>query len=443
MPRSSVYSGPKFLLPSPNKQTSKKAAESDFLPSSSKPIVNPSLPWDEKYTPTTESELAVRVQKLDEIKYYINSSAISQSQGQYKILVLTGPTGVGKSTAIRVVARSMGYDLIEWKNQQQHNPQSGHFDPDYEPTMEKFSRFLHRSINTATLTTEQQKPRIILLDDIPDLTTPYIKQKFQSLLKAYIESNCAFLIVLVHSVAQMATELGRKRFSSWETQLTKLHDLVTTDLRLTGRCGTIEFNPIIKANLRKVLSHILACEAKFSKRPSITQQQLEFIIESCHGDIRSAILTMQFYSINPYPNSKKRRRTGDSVHTSSISSRENPFDFFHAVGKVIYAKRLPSGLLESKPCNILGNTHIDTDKYLGYIYSNHAYMMDDIHDVANSMDYLCEADMLSGMGAWNVILYPKKKGRLDLYCFLLLLFALGRCTTGVSITHINVWSYGS
>jgi hypothetical protein len=29
-------------------------------------------------------------------------------------------------------------------------------------------------------------------------------------------------------------------------------------------------------------------------------------------------------------------------------------------------------------------------------------MMADIHDVSKTLNYMCEGDMISGMGAWNV-----------------------------------------
>lgn len=113
---------------------------------------------------------------------------------------------------------------------------------DYEPVIDKFAQFLHRAIHSSNLsTTQQPKPRIILLDDLPDLTTPFVKQKFQSLLESYIQSNHAFLIVIVHSNAQMDVGFGRQhRYSSKESRLTTLNDIVTQHLRNNRRCEIVE-----------------------------------------------------------------------------------------------------------------------------------------------------------------------------------------------------------
>lgn len=38
-----------------------------------------------------------------------------------KILLLTGPVGVGKSATVRVLARELGYDITEWINPVRHS----------------------------------------------------------------------------------------------------------------------------------------------------------------------------------------------------------------------------------------------------------------------------------------------------------------------------------
>ena len=35
---------------------------------------------------------------------------------EQRILALTGPTGSGKTATVKVLARELGFELIEWKN---------------------------------------------------------------------------------------------------------------------------------------------------------------------------------------------------------------------------------------------------------------------------------------------------------------------------------------
>lgn len=115
---------------------------------------------------------------------------------------------------------------------------------DYEPTMVKFSHFLKRSIESISLNSsdsQQHKPKIILLDDLPDLTTSNIKYEFQSILKSYIESSYKFLLVIIISDAQMSTSSNRFRgYSQAETQLINVSDVLSQDIKTSGKCGIIE-----------------------------------------------------------------------------------------------------------------------------------------------------------------------------------------------------------
>ncbi|KAI9304902.1 Rad17 cell cycle checkpoint protein-domain-containing protein [Cunninghamella echinulata] len=400
-----IQNGPNFLLPAYSTQ--------DYSPeieNTGNTNLDSALLWNEKYTPSTIDELAIRKQKLTELQQFLASSAISSNRGQYKLLILTGPTGCGKSTSIRVLANSLDYDIIEWSN----NPQvshSGFYDPDYEPTMTKFSHFLKRSIETISLNThdrQQHRPKIILLDDLPDLTTTTIKHEFQSILKSYIASNYRFLLIIVLSDTQISNSNRSKAYYQMETQLTNISDILTHDIKTSGKCAVIEFNPVTKANLKKAMNRVLNQEARYSN-VSLSSERINDIIEQCHGDIRCAINTMQFHctpSRSLLPQKRKKNRSNNNNNQQSISSsnihcRENPLTFYHAIGKVLYAKREESGALESKPTDILNKCNADCDSFIGWVYSNYHYFTDSIIEYSKTMDNLCDADMLGSMGYWK------------------------------------------
>jgi hypothetical protein len=65
-------------------------------------------------------------------------------------------------------------------------------------------------------------------------------------------------------------------------------------------------------------------------------------------------------------------------------------------------------------------------------------MMTDIHDVSKTLNYMCEGDMISGMGAWNV----KEQKRAQSFLVLISLF-LGRCTFGVPAFDIYACNHGN
>lgn len=63
-------------------------------------------------------------------------------------------------------------------------------------------------------------------------------------------------------------------------------------------------------------------------------------------------------------------------------------------------------------------------------------MMADIHDVSKTLNYMCDGDMISGMGVWNV---KEQKGHKTL---ILISLSLGRCTFGVPAFDIYVCNHG-
>lgn len=77
---------------------------------------------------------------------------------------------------------------------------------------------------------------------------------------------------------------------------------------------------------------------------------LDLIVESSNGDIRSAIMALQFACTNPpskaHSSDKKgktktRRRGGDTrALLEAVTRREQSLALFHLVGKVLYNKRV-------------------------------------------------------------------------------------------------------
>lgn len=103
----------------------------------SKPAQVPSILWIDKYAPRTEDDLCIHNRKLEEVRIWIqrfglplpppnarhlfnNASGqmisgkeIKTGHGQ-TMLVLTGPPGSMKTAMIRVLASSLGYQIVTW-----------------------------------------------------------------------------------------------------------------------------------------------------------------------------------------------------------------------------------------------------------------------------------------------------------------------------------------
>lgn len=121
--------------------------------------------------------------------------------GITKIMILTGPTGSGKSTVINVLCKIYGYELVEW------------FTPNRDWSskigyMEVFKKFMQESTNLNTLDSidKPNNGKVILLDDLPDLTTDEVKMEFFSILKSCLNVSQKFLVVIIATDSYISQE---------------------------------------------------------------------------------------------------------------------------------------------------------------------------------------------------------------------------------------------
>ena len=114
------------------------------------------------------------------------------------------------------------------------------------------------------------------------------------------------------------------------------------------------FNPIAPTLLRKALQSLLT--KHFSSHPAGTalspsKEALDIIVESANGDIRSAIMALQFACVIELSESKKQKNgkgkgkgkgkgPGTTLVMEAVSRREQSLVLFHLLGKVLYNKRM-------------------------------------------------------------------------------------------------------
>lgn len=88
-----------------------------------------------------------------------------------------------------------------------------------------------------------------------------------------------------------------------------------------------------------------------------SKEVLDIIVESAHGDIRSAIMALQFACIMELPGQKKKTNQARStIILEAVTRREQSLALFHLLGKVMYNKRMsfnhPTILDEQTSCRV-------------------------------------------------------------------------------------------
>src|SRR6266540_2336448 len=103
------------------------------------------------------------------------------------------------------------------------------------------------------------------------------------------------------------------------------------------------FNPISPTLLRKALQSLLNKHFSHSGGVALSpsKEVLDVIIESANGDIRSAIMALQFACVVELPASRKKGKTvASKIVLEAVTRREQSLVLFHLLGKVLYNKRM-------------------------------------------------------------------------------------------------------
>jgi len=139
---------------------------------------------------------------------------------------LTGPAGTGKTATIKVLAKELDFELLEWRNTVTENlsDSTDDFNSDYEGLFTKFEAFLVRASSCQNIfynayaasssRAKEVKRRIILLEDIPNVLHPKTQAQFHDALNSLVlsqPSNPPIPVVIIVSDTGVRGDDGDER----------------------------------------------------------------------------------------------------------------------------------------------------------------------------------------------------------------------------------------
>lgn len=181
-----------------------------------------------------------------------------------RILALTGPAGSGKTTTVKVLARELGFELIEWKNSMVSQyggalsslgPQFAYFnhntplDADAVPQLDKFQEFLTRASTSKSVFGGQSSGstarQVILLEDLPNILHADTRDKFHDILRLFVQrqtSNDGGYIPLVVIVSDLGArgeleDVGGSSSFRGRNEVLEIRSALPADL-LSAPCVT-------------------------------------------------------------------------------------------------------------------------------------------------------------------------------------------------------------
>ncbi|PWY69477.1 cell cycle checkpoint protein Rad17 [Aspergillus eucalypticola CBS 122712] len=331
------------------------------------------LPWAQQFAPSSIEELAVHHKKVSDVKsWLINTFA----RGERQLLVLRGPAGSGKTATVSLLSAVLNYDILEWKNpSSSESATKAHVSiaSRFDDFLERGNEFKGLDLDEVTSSpgpgdngnnADASRQRIILIEEFPTLTgsasglTPfrlallrYLDRTSQQNIDSETDVQRNSPIVLIVS----ETLLNSRSFPS--DSLT-VHRLLGPVLYNHPKTSILDFNSIAPTFMYKALHLVLEKEARLSKRERFPGPAILHNISTI-GDIRSAISSLEFLCLNSggfkkFPPLKTRNSKGSSIPLTAferetlelVTQREASLGLFHAIGKVMYNKRVDAGSTE-------------------------------------------------------------------------------------------------
>jgi cell cycle checkpoint protein len=331
-------------------------------------------PWTEKYGPQSLEELAVHKKKLSDVRTWLED--VYSGQQRKRLLLLKGPAGSGKTMTMSLLSKELSIHMHEWKNPVSFMTGS----EGVVSATAQFEDFVGRAgafgslafdgpqqaPKQASSSTDSRQKQLVLVEEFPNTfarASPAV-QAFRSsvlnFLAATTPSATAFFarqagsdtpvtpIVMIISETLLSTNTAAAdSFTA--------HRLLGPEILTHPGVSVIEFNPIAPTYMTKALDLIVVKEArKSARRNTVGPQVIQRLAEL--GDIRSAVSSLEFLCLRgdesdgwgAKVNFSKKKGPKDVPITKMereslelVTQRESTLGIFHAVGRVVYNKRLP------------------------------------------------------------------------------------------------------
>ncbi|KAF8842403.1 hypothetical protein BDN67DRAFT_899264 [Paxillus ammoniavirescens] len=368
--------------------------------------------WVDKYEPTSEAELAVHKRKVEDVRRWLLDAfegGPSAKLTKYRrILALTGPAGTAKTATLRVLARELNFEILEWRNSMsERGPSSftdGEFGMNDEPRVEtealfdKFQAFLTRAMTCNSIfgtncnafrlphfgspspsqsypNTNAQSPikrQLILLEDLPNLLHQPTQVRFQAALHSMCipAANSSAtpgppIVIIVSDSGIRAEKADDETWDGggrrWAKEVLDIRSVLGPELLTSPYVMRIGFNPIAPTLMTKALQALLSLhrgsrDSSGRAGEQLPREVLDIIVESSNGDIRSAIMALQFACVVDIPTSTNKTKGRGSRKTDrgasgikdarnarvvlgAVTRREQSLALFHLMGKILYNKR--------------------------------------------------------------------------------------------------------
>jgi hypothetical protein len=259
--------------------------------------------------------------------------------GTAGMLILVGSPGIGKSTLVKILCRK----VHEWVEE-----------PSCVSPIQSFASFLQQSMYL-------DHDATVMIDDLPYLHDEEMHQRFRQALGDHV-LQCPRKTIWVFSDTMGGSHRPKELESLLDPKI----------LYHSGQVQIMQIHPVTTAKMKKLLQKV--CSANRVRLPDVTMY---------NGDLRHALLSLQFSS------------STDGLRDSRLSP-------FHALGKLLYAKRVVSSKgqnahlrppLEFNPEEVVEQSGMPLFSSLYFLQGHAPDFFTDVNDLSFAFDKYSDASL--------------------------------------------------
>ena len=320
-------------------------------------------PWSDRYGPTNLEELAVHKKKVADVSSWLQN--VLSGRDKYKVLLLRGPAGSGKSTTISLLSKSLGFDIVSWQNPTSYEAStSGSVLSQFDEFLDRGGQFgslaFRDSMTTSVHSTSSDQ--VLLVEEFPAAGTRSVGLDgvrgvvLQLLARAQAMAAPPFRDQSTSAgksppVVMIVSETLLSSSTAFSDSFTA-HRLLGPAILNHPLVTVMDFNPVAPTFVHKALDLVVKKEARQSGRrrmpgAAVLQRLAEM------GDVRNAVNTLEFLCVrneadwsgtvaSKTKKSAKEKQAMTEMEKDSLQlvcQRETTLDMFHAAGKIVYNKR--------------------------------------------------------------------------------------------------------
>ncbi|ACO68831.1 predicted protein [Micromonas commoda] len=335
----------------------------------------------------SEADIVVAKKKLDSIREWISNS---EQPGASRIMLITGPSGSGKSAAVRLVAAETNLELHEWCAPVPTLWEDFRYidlpSASYTSKVDEFLAFIARAFRYSPLdlgletrvgehkdkgeqVSKITRKKFLLVDDLPFVNNLQQSERVRTVLRQLMRQTMFPVIFVMTDAGRRKRTgvrsengyLGSGETKYWCASPLSIDHCLSHELNLAGAV-TVSLNPVTVPRLVNALSVIA-----MNENLKVPHATLVDLAASAAGDIRSAITSLQFLaSQDSEDNAHHDKQEHASKHADSSSAMNDTKDMsclpapgwsklvqrhdvlstFHALGKILHNKRM-SGVCDN------------------------------------------------------------------------------------------------